>query len=177
MPWGPGQVCVHQMPHVPLPFPVSHILNSCPRSPGLAPGQGSDLLPGPPNKAHGGRVVPRAPHPWPLSHCPIPGISLRPPLQDSCWTARRHPFEARRAGQQQGAVTPEGVGAPATLSSLPDFKGTGSWCTEWIGGKKAGSAPGAAPSWHPPGTLHPPRTKGVFRNGPAWPGLGVTLRT
>ena len=36
-------------PHVPDASPASRILHSCPRSPGLTPGQGSDLLPGPPD--------------------------------------------------------------------------------------------------------------------------------
>lgn len=92
--------CPDCMSHVPVPFPVSHILHSCPRSPGLALGQGSDLLPGPPDQRPVGVGFSHVPLIFGLlSHCPSLGTGPRPPLWDSCRTALVHPFEAGRAGQ------------------------------------------------------------------------------
>lgn len=82
-------LCPGHTSQVPAIFPVSHTPHYCPRPPCLALGQGSDLLPVPPSPRPVG-VGGSAPRPCILrllSRGPFsPGISLRPPLRDSCDT-------------------------------------------------------------------------------------------
>lgn len=161
MPPAPGQACVPTT----CPLFLSPLLcpTSCIPVPVLATGQGSDLLPGPPDTRPTGGG---------LSHVPLIlgllGSSLSPPSGTAAGRlARAHPFEARRAGRQQGAVPPKGVSAWAALSSLPDFKGTGLPCPAPEQGKVAGLARHLGLC--PPST--PARTPGMAQPDLAWGSL------
>lgn len=159
------------MSYVPVPFPVSYILHSCPRSPGLAPRQGSDPLPGPPNPRSTGLWWPHVPS----SSAPVtwPGLwtsaSAAPPPRDSCRRLSATPLKPGGLGCGAWGWGGSGhtrgcqrLGRPFRLTRLQgDQLNTAqirgkmlAW--PWGSSLLAHTHPApTTPSTHPPSTQHP----------------------
>lgn len=116
-----------------------------------------------------------------LSHRPVPGISLRPPLWDSCTRLLATPSKPGglgRRGGGGGSITPE-VSEPGLLFQVHRLQGkqliTGSVERCWPG-------TGVPPSRHPHRPQHPTPPpchqcpSEMALRSPTQPGLRVTLR-
>ena len=162
--------------HVPSPCPLSPAL-LLRLSPDLAPGQGSDLLPGPPNpRPCTGLGWSASAYSPPLVAPPSPWNQSQASPLGQLHKTLGHPFEARRAGPQgwgRREHHTRGVRAWAALSSSPASREA---AYHWISGKMLAWHWGSTlPASPPPPAPNTPTVSSVsLRNGsqkphPAWP--------